>query len=99
MNSKTVSDLTQEVIVKELPQWETGKVKWFDLRRRFGFVYFDDETEAHDEAFISWLTLQESHISEMAMQPGTKVRFTWKPSKTGRGRPEITRLALVDRRR
>lgn len=100
MNTKNLAELAPaEVKDKPLPQWETGECKWYDQKRRYGFIFFDDETDGHDEAFLTWLCVQESNIRESSLRPGTKVRFTWKPSKTPGGRPEVTRLALVDRRR
>lgn len=78
-----------------VPQWVTGKIKWFDRTRRYGFVYFDDSDE---EAFLAWTSVQESNIRESALMIGTRVRFTWTPPRRQGGRPEVVRLALIDRR-
>lgn len=99
MNTKSIGELAAAIVEKTLPQWETGKLKWYDRARRYGFIYFDDETGGNDEAFLSWLCVQESHIPEKSLVPETKVRFLWKPPRIVGGRPEVTRLALVDRRR
>jgi cold shock CspA family protein len=102
MNSKNLDDVAADITSKDKPlvQWETGLVKWFDSKRRFGFIYFDEPSGGvEDEAFFTWLVLQESRINETSMRPGTKVRFLWKPSRTVGDRPEVTRIALVHRRR
>jgi cold shock CspA family protein len=78
-----------------VPQWTTGKIKWFDRTRRFGFVYFDDSDE---EAFLAWTAVQESNIRESSLMIGTRVRFTCTPPRRQGGRPEVVRLALIDRR-
>ena len=81
---------------RPLPQWETGTVKWFDRQRRFGFIYFDDVGDS-DQAFLPWTVVQESNISERALKPEVRVRFTWKASRLVGGNPEVTRIVLVDR--
>jgi cold shock CspA family protein len=91
--------MLQKVNEKPITVWETGTVKWFDRVRRFGFVFFDEADSGENEAFLRWTVLQESNIAETSLRQGTKVRFTWKPSVNAGGRPEVVRIALVDRRR
>jgi cold shock CspA family protein len=74
--------------------WDTGRVKWFDPARRYGFIIPDDEGE---DVFFRWLLCQEYGIKESLLRPGVQVQFKWRlPDGVGR-RPQAIAIKLSRR--
>lgn len=72
--------------------WDTGRIKWFDERRRFGFITPD---EGDSDIFFPWTVLKACGIAERDAQEGIRVRFKWTaPDRAGR-RPSATHIAII----
>ena len=72
--------------------WDTGRIKWFDPARRYGWIIPDDEGE---DIFFRWLLAQEYGIKESLLRPGAQVLFKWHmPDGVGR-RPQAIALKLI----
>lgn len=72
--------------------WDTGAIKWFDERRRFGFITPD---EGEQDIFFPWTVLKACGIAERDAVEGIRVRFKWKaPDRAGR-RPSATHIAII----
>ena len=71
--------------------WDTGVIKWFDQKRRWGFIVPD---ENGPDVFLPWTVLQECAIRERDASPGVAVRFRWVPADRPGHRPKATHLML-----
>lgn len=78
----------------DIALWDTGKIKWFDQTRRYGFITAD---ESGIEIFLPWTILQESNIPERLARIGAPVRFRCDPPEAPGKRPRATHVVLISR--
>jgi cold shock CspA family protein len=76
--------------------WDTGALKWFDERRRIGFIIPD---EGDEDIFFPWTVLKSCGIPEREAQTGIRVRFKWKPAPGPGRRPEATQIVIIRTKR
>ena len=74
--------------------WDTGKIKWFDQTRRYGFITADD---ADVEIYLHWTILQESNIPERLARIGAAVQYRCSPPEAIGKRPVATHVKLLNR--
>ncbi len=68
--------------------WLDGVVKWFDPRKRYGFVVYDDI-----DHFLSWEEVKKSGVAVTELQPDMKLFFRRGPGKKP-GSFAVTQLRL-----
>ncbi len=68
----------------------TGKLKWYDQEKRFGFVIPD---EGGSDVFLHRSVLRQYGLREETMIKGVPVRFSLE-AKPGL-RPEVTAISLM----
>jgi CspA family cold shock protein len=71
---------------------ELGTIKWFDERRRYGFITPDT---GEQDIFFPWTVLKSCGIAERDAQEGIRVRFKWQPPERAGRRPSATFIALI----
>jgi cold shock CspA family protein len=87
---------TVEPAPRTFDLWDTGAVKWFDERRRIGFIIPD---EGDEDIFFPWTVLKSCGIPEREAQTGIRVRFKWKPAPGPGRRPEATQIVIIRTKR
>lgn len=94
MSTKTaVIDLIGSATVDP---WDTGTIKWFDERRRIGFITPD---EGDEDVFFPWTVLKSSGIPEREAQEGIRIRFKFLPADRPGRRPKATHIVIVKTKR
>lgn len=76
--------------------WDTGVIKQFDDKRRFGFIIPD---EGDLDIFFPWTVLKSSGIPEREAQEGIRVRYKCIPPDGPGRRPKATHIVIVKTKR
>ncbi len=73
------------------PSTRHGSIKFFDQKRRFGFIVAADGSEV----YVYFTTLQLCKVHEADLVPGTRVEYDAKPPKHPGHKPECTFLRVT----
>lgn len=76
-------------LVKRSEMSETGRIKWYDPERRFGFIVSDEG----GEVFLHRSVVQQYGIRESELFKGTPVRFVEDEQRPGQ-RPCASAIAV-----
>lgn len=74
-------------------EWHQGQVRWFDPKRRYGFVIPE---QGDEDVFLYWRELRNSGVPESKVKDGERVKFTRKlPDKPGRCKYQVDLIELL----
>lgn len=74
-------------------EWQPATVKWFDPKRRFGFVCLD---ESNEQVFLHWRALMASGLTKdvARLLPDLRVNVVVGPSDRPNGKRCAERIRL-----
>ena len=64
----------KEIVMSEEPSMKQGKVKWYDLRKGYGFISREDDSD---------LFVHYSHLNGIKIKQGDLVEYKEGTGKTG----------------